>query len=76
MSIELAHFVSTAIGMENEDLCNLSTWVRAEQGAGTTLLMKHIPTSQKLKIQLPRRLKAKGRVTEDPPDLKLQHKPG
>ena len=68
MAIELACFVSSDIGMENHDLYNIFMWVLAEQGAFTTLWLKHISVSQKLKIELPHHLKRRGCVAEDPVD--------
>ena len=70
MAFELARFVNTAMRMENEDLWNLSTWVRNEQDAGTALLMKYIPRAQKLKIELPHHMKAEGSKAEGPLDPK------
>ena len=68
MAKELADFVSFDLGLESEELRDLSLWVLAEQGSGIILCLKYISSSQKLKIELPRHLLARGRVTEAPAD--------
>ena len=67
MAMDLARFVSD-LGLESEELRDLSSWVLAEQSAGAILSLKYISSSQKLKIELPRHLMARDRVTEAPAD--------
>ena len=68
MAKELADFVSFDLGLESQELDNLSMWVRANPVAHSVLCLKYIPSSRKLKIELPRHLLARGREREAPAD--------